>query len=140
MLCVNDYQNSMIDCVEYIQSFSVFSNGKKKDITKQDKCFDELLSFIYKVFESSRIMPAFGVSLHNETINELKNGNWLQINFNKQVEKNGLLFSSLLFKLEKTNGINLIRLFNDKYEGRCVFLDFDQEIDLKLIFNTLDIK
>ena len=76
-------------------------------------------------------MPAFGVSLHNETLNEIKSNCWLQVNFNKEIVKNGLPFNALLFRLEETQGFNLIRLYDGKYEGRCLFLDLDKEMDLK---------
>ena len=75
-------------------------------------------------------MPAFGVSLHAETLNELKNDNWIKINFNKQIIVNELPFVSLIFKLEKTSGFNLIRFHNEKYEGRCFYLDLCEELDL----------
>ena len=76
-------------------------------------------------------MPAFGVSVHNETLNAINSGSWLQVNFEKELSENQLSFTSLIFKLEKTGGINLIRKYKGLYEGRCIFLDFFQEIDLK---------
>ena len=80
-------------------------------------------------------MPAFGVSLDYETQNELKQGEWLQVNFSFEENANGLLFNSLLFKLDTVSGFNLIRLHNGKYEGRCIYLDFDDILDLKQILN-----
>lgn len=116
--------------IENIESFFVFQNGVKKVFKQNDENFKALKNEIINILQQSRLMPAFGVSLHNETIVEMQKGNWLQINFLNEMNLVGLLLDSLLIKLEKTNGINLIRLHNGKYEGRCIYLDFDEEIDL----------
>lgn len=137
MINIIDYSDSMVDCVQYVESFYVYENGNKKTLDKTSKEFALTLKNVENVFKTARVMPAFGVSLHEETLKEIRNDNWLQINFSKQMNKNDLLFNSLIFKLEKTNGINLIRLYNGKYEGRCIFLDFDDEVDLNELINKL---
>lgn len=131
MFVCDNIENSLIDTFEYVQNFEYVKKGKIKKINEEDKEFVFLLNNISKLFSFSTVLPAFGVSLHDETLIELKNGEWLQINFKKTVNVNGLYFDSLLFKLEKTGGVNLIRKFNGKYEGRCVFIAFEEEVDLK---------
>ncbi|MBQ9795693.1 MAG: hypothetical protein IJW36_01850 [Clostridia bacterium] len=133
---ISCYQDTMQDCIQEIESFYVFKNEKKIKISNADRSkFNMILKNINEILHQSRLMPAFGVSLHNETLNALEKDTWLQINFNKEMEKNGLLFNSLVFKLELTSGINLIRLYNGKYEGRCFYLDLIQPIDLNCILN-----
>ena len=131
MLCYNDNENSLVDIVEKIESFEVLENGKSSRIFPKDDKFNKLKTNIKNLFVTSRLMPAFSVSLHNETIQELKKDFWFKIHFNQEVEKNGLPFSSLLFKLEEVQGFNLIRSFNKKYDGRCLYLDLDEKTDLK---------
>lgn len=138
MITVFDNENNLIDCLEFVDGFEVFQNGQSFKINKNEHKFKMIYAKIENLFCNSRLMPAFGVSLHAETQNALQNDEWLQINFSNEMVKNGLPFTSLLFKLEKTSGINLIRLHNNKYEGRCIFLDLDEETDLNLILNTLD--
>lgn len=128
-----NYEDSMIDCLQNIESFSIFESGNKIVISKENEEFNIILKKIEEIFSSSRVMPAFGVSLHDETLNALKQDNWLQIDFNQEISKNGLPFSSLLFKLEITSGFNLIRLYNGKYEGRCIYLDLNEPTDLNCI-------
>ncbi|MBQ8615413.1 MAG: hypothetical protein IJ415_02485 [Clostridia bacterium] len=130
-----NYIDNMADCVQNIESFSVFESGNIRVISKGNEVFNKILKNIEELFSTSRVMPAFGVSLHDETLNALKQDNWLQINFNEELEKNGLPFSSLLFKLEITSGMNLIRLYNGKYDGRCIYLDLNEPIDLNCILN-----
>lgn len=130
-----NYQDNISQITEYIADFTIFKNGTKIKVGKADKFYNDLICNIEGLFSLSRVMPAFGVSLHDETLNELQNGEWIQINFNKEIEKNGLPFNALLFKLEVTGGMNLIRLYNNKYEGRCIFIEFNEILDLQQIFN-----
>ena len=96
MFAYNDNENSLVDIVEKIESFKVFENGQIRMIRQQDEFFYKVKSNIKALFIQSRLMPAFGVSLHNETIQELKKDCWLKINFKHKIEKSGLPFSSLL--------------------------------------------
>ena len=134
MISLN-YNDNMSGCVECICDFIIFKDGHKLVLNNSDKEFELTKEKIKKIFQQARVMPAFGVSLDNETQNALKSGCWLQINFSHELEVNGLLFNALLFKLETTSGFNLIRLHDGQYEGRCIYLDFDEILDLKQIFN-----
>ncbi len=129
-----DNENSLVDIINFVDSFDIFINGKKEQVSKQNPKFEILISRLENLFQSSHLMPAFGVSMHDETQNELKENKWLKINFNQNLTKNGLDFSALLFKLEETSGFNLIREFNNSYDGRCLYLDLDEKTDLKEFF------
>ena len=130
MFIETDYSNSMVDCLQFLDSIYIFENGKQTTLNNNDNNFKQLKRKIEEIFSNARILPAFGVSLHSETLNAIKTENWLQLNFCKELIKNELPFNSLLFKLEETSGINLIRLYNGKYDGRCIYLDLENNIDL----------
>lgn len=123
-------ENSLIDCVKFISSFEVLKNGKITKINNNLPEYKVIISKIERLFQNSMLMPAFGVSLHGETQNAMMNGEWLKINFSKELNKNGLPFSSLVFCLEETQGFNLIREFNNRFDGRCLFLSLDEKTDL----------
>lgn len=130
--------NKIYACLQNIESFNLYVNGKKEVVLKSNKQFDALLSNVKEIFSQSRIMPAFGVSLHNETLNELKTSTWLEINFSSEQIVNDLNFATLLFKVEEGYGMNLIRKYNNRYEGRCIYLDFDTKVDLSFIINQTE--
>lgn len=132
-----NYENYIADCAQNIESFYIFENGIKREINKNTLNFKLFKKGIGIALKKARVMPAFGVSLHNETQNALKKDMWLQINFNKKQEINGLPFDALLVKLEVASGVNLIRLHDGKYEGRCIYLEFDEIYDLKGIVSKL---
>ena len=133
MMIYNDSENGLHNCLKFVENFEIFSAGESEKIDASDIRFNRIFQNLENVFKDSFLLPAFGVSLHHETLNERENGVWLQINFSEEQTKNGLNFNSLLFKLEKTQGFNLIRLYENKYEGRCLFLNLDFEQDLNSI-------
>lgn len=135
MLNIQDDECCLVDIVDKIESFEVYNSGEKELIFKQDVSFVKIKNNINNLFSNSRLMPAFGVSLHNETLKELKSGNWLQINFSELLTKNGLPFNSLLIRLEEVQGLNLIRLYQNRFDGRCLYLDLDSNFDLEDIIN-----
>ena len=129
------YQNDIVNVLNNVKNVIVFDDGatKKLQQEEQEKCLQNLSN----IFQNAFVMPALGVSLHNETLEALKNGKWIRLEFQNQQDFNGLVFSALLFKLEETGGVNLIREINDKYEGRCIYLNFDKTINLKNILNNI---
>jgi len=133
MMIFNSVENSLIDCIDFIESFEVHVNGEKKLILQSDCDFNKIKSNLEGLFVQSRLMPAFGVSSHIETLNEIKQDSWIKINFNKEIIKSGLPCEALLFKLEEVQGFNLIRSYRERYDGRCLYLDLDAKIDLKNI-------
>ena len=120
-------------CVSHVSEIYIFTNGSKLVLQRPEEQFKFLIDQIQNLFQNSRLMPAFGVSLHEETQNALMEDEWIQLNFPKTLSVDGLEFDSLLFKIETTGGMNLIRLVNGKYEGRCFYLDFQEMLDLKQI-------
>ena len=135
MLNCYDNENSLVDIVNKIQSLEVFKNGNIKLVENNEESFLQIKDNLKDLFSSSRLMPAFGVSLHNDTLNEIKKGIWLKINFDSKIEKSGLPFNSLIFKLEEVQGFNLIRLYNNTYDGRCLYLDLDEVVNLMNLIN-----
>lgn len=125
-------ENSLIDTLSHIKSVDVIINNQKRTYQQGEVEYVDIFSKISHLFQNSCLIPALGVALHEEVISEKQQGYWLQINFDEKMVKNDLIFKSLLFKLEKTSGINLIRL-NDFYDGRCLYLMFNQEEDLMKI-------
>ena len=135
MQIIYDNSNSLLDLIEKINSFTIIKNGNQSVVSNSTQDFNKIKTNLAKVFALGRLEPAFGVSLHNLTVQEIKNDNWLKINFNNEQVKNDLPFTSLLIKLEKTGGFNLIREFNNKYDGRCLFLHLEKTTDLNSVIS-----
>lgn len=122
--------NNLIDVLENVKSFQIYKQGEVEVVDEECKIV-EIKNRLYNLFSQSYLIPAIGVSFHDETIEELNKEEWLRINFNKELIKNDLPFNSLLIRLEKTSGFNAIRLYNGKFEGRCLYVNLNEEVDLK---------
>ena len=69
-------------------------------------------------------MPAFGVSLNDETIQAKQTGVWIELFYETTCLNNEMPFDSLLIQVEPENtGFNVIRKYDDKYDGRCFYID-----------------
>ena len=135
MQIVYDNSNSLTDLCEKISSFFVYNNGVRQEINLNSNQFVKIKNNLFSIFSNARLEPAFGVSLHELTLNELKNGQWLELNFANEQTKNSLPFNSLLIKLENTGGFNLIRKYKDNYTGRCLYIALEKITDLTSVIN-----
>ena len=122
-------ENQLAQCIQNVSKIEVLDNNNLKALENQS--FEATIKNLINLFQSARLMPAFSVSLHNETIDALKEGKWLKLTFLHQQNVNGLLFDGLVFQLNETSGMNLIREYEGKFEGRCLYLDFDETINLE---------
>ena len=129
MLYQQNYFMTMYNTLEHLESIELIQNGKIHKLSQQE--FQQTFARLQDLFGEARVMPAFGVSIHEETVNAMQDGEWLKLNYNAEMDKEGLLFTSLLFRLEECQGFNLIRLYGERYDGRCIYLDLPQTTDLK---------
>lgn len=126
---VTNFDNQLINTIKEISSVTIFKDGHKISIDNKSKMFSTFYDKIVYKLSMSRILPALAVSIHDDIVKEMKKDMWIQINFDTTQEIDGLPFESLLFKLEKTAGLNLIRKYQGKYEGRCIYLWLNEEIE-----------
>ena len=126
---VYQVENQLAQCLENISKIEVFENGKKCALEGVN--IEKTISKLKDLFLCSRLMPAFSVSLHNETLDALSQGQWLKLSFSHQQSVSALFFDALVFELNETAGMNLIREYEGKYEGRCLYLDFDETVNLE---------
>ena len=129
MLYQQNYFMTMYNTLEHLESIELIQNGTSHKLSQQE--FQQTFARLQDLFGEARVMPAFGVSIHEDTLNAMQDGDWLKLNYNAEMDKEGLLFTSLLFRLEECQGFNLIRLYGERYDGRCIYLDLPQTTDLK---------
>ena len=120
--------NDMIDLFSEASMIKVYNNGQIIEMTEEEQNkFDKLF---FDAISNSRQMPAFGVSLHNLTIEEMQYGIWVKFLFNKTIVKSEMSFDELLICVQKDcHGVNVIRGNKGRYEGRCYYLDLDGNLD-----------
>ncbi len=117
-------------------SVTVCNDDKKCLYFKGDDKFENVINEFLTICEDARDMPAYGVSLHNETAEAKKQGLWLELAFDSEQVFNEMPFESLLVHIEPQNqGFNLIRKYNGKYDGRCFYLSLNTT--MKSLYESL---
>lgn len=108
--------------------FYAYKDGYQIEIT--DERQDKVESLLRESLKGARKMPAFGVSLHDETVSAVNSGIWLRFKFSKKYEVDGMPFDEILVQVQKDMyGTNLIRGNDGRYEGRCFYLDLKNNCD-----------
>ena len=118
-------------CFSYASSINVINNDEKLTFSSEQQTFEQVIECLNQITLNSHDMPAFSVSLDFETRQALKSGLWLELEFNSLQRVNDLPFTSLLISVNSTHsGFNLIRKYNGKYEGRCLYLSLEGDMSL----------
>lgn len=127
---------NLTDCFKNATSINYVTQGETHEFQKGDDKFEMILSAFEKTIEGGRPMPAFAVSIDEHTRKDMQSGTWLEFEFETTMEHNEMPFDALLVKVQSDyRGINIIRKYNGKYEGRCFYLDL--ESDMNDLFETL---
>ena len=107
------------------ESINVYNNGEITVYRQNETPYSKIVAGWETLIENAREMPAFGVSLHDETMRVINVGLWVEFVFDKQYIHSNMKFEKLLVKVESSwCGFNIVR-FNVQggYSGRCYFID-----------------
>lgn len=115
---------------EKAKSITIIKNGKSRIFKENEKEFKNIIQQFTEQTQNSVEMPAYAVSLHNETIKAINDGLWIQFNFEQEKTHREMPFDALLININKDYcGVNVIRHYNSKYEGRCFYLNLDNNLN-----------
>ena len=129
------YAEDFNKCLNDICQINLYQHGKKKEIKLNRTQKAVVKNYFSNILKDAHVLPALGVSLHDETKKEMQSGEWVEILFSSEQAFEGMNFEGLVFKLEETNGLNIIRILNGKYEGRNFYVMLNKEIDLFDVFH-----
>ena len=93
-------QCALVDVVNHADSIVVYIDGNEYSFASHDSEFVAVLNAFNNMCEGSHEMPALGVSLHHETLQEMANGVWIEFKFDNCMYYNDMPFESLLIKLK----------------------------------------
>ena len=107
------------------EKINIYQDGNATTYIAGDKPYEEILTGWNSLLDGSHEMPAYGVSLDKETVKAMKNGLWVEFDFGKLTEYNGMPFEKLLVEVGKEfYGFNIIRYTSERgYDGRCFYID-----------------
>ena len=126
---VETQEDNVVSHFERATKITVYDDGLCTTYNKGDEKFEMVLDGILEMTKNSRPMPAFAVSLDEETKEDLKSGFWVELEFATTDNALEMHFDALLIKVVKEHtGINIIRKVNGKYQGRCFYLDLENDM------------
>ena len=76
------------------EEINVYNEGVKVTYSSENDNYKKILECWNNTIENSYQMPAFGVSINNYTVEEMKHGLWVEFCFGKQIEHSQLLYNS----------------------------------------------
>ena len=108
----------------------IFHTTNKEYVLNKDSFQYELgLNFIENILEGSYQMPALGVALNDEVVEEKKAKDWVEFVFNERCECGGMFFDKLLVFIENDmGGVNVFREVDGRYEGRCFYINLRDDV------------
>lgn len=114
----------------------VIIDNSSKEYKKQSQEYNKILDEFQNMIDGSIQMPAFGVSLDNETKQAIKSGVWIKFCFDFVGYNSEMPFDTLLIQVDgEYRGFNIIRGNNNLYEGRCFYLDLN--CNMQSLYNRL---
>lgn len=120
------------------EKINVYNNGSSTTYLVGQKPYEDIMLSWNNLLNGSHEMPAFGVSLNGETVKQLKSGLWVEFDFGKQTEHNGMPFEKLLVEVNKSfYGFNIVRYTQARgYDGRCFYIDLVNK-DMSELYDVL---
>lgn len=106
---------------EEVQEINIYDNGSSMKLLPAQMGYKLVISGFKNLLANARQMPAFGVSLDNETREAMVEGLWVEFDFGKKLWYSQMSFEKLLVQVISTySSFNVIRYnSNDGYSGRC---------------------
>lgn len=130
---------SLPEALGQASQVNAYRDGQEIVMTESEKA--QLQEKVDLVFQDAILMPALGVSLDEQTKQDMQQGLWLQFEYGDIKVCNELPFDTLLIHVEKDfTGLNVIRGNQGNYWGRCFYLglksDMNELYDFLIAFGT----
>ena len=110
---------------EYAQCVEVYNDGESSKFCKGSDRFNEICTAYNLMIDGAHQMPAYGVSLHRETVKAVKKGVWVEFSFEGVMSSDGMPYEKLLINAQpEWSGFNIVRYTAKRgYDGRCFYYD-----------------
>lgn len=124
------------------QTVNIYNESVKSKYVYGSAEYRKIMDCWNETVKGAHDMPAFGVSINNLTVKEMQKGVWLEFDFKKQLEHNGMPYEKLLIGVgEDYYGFNLIRFNSENgYEGRCFYYDLVDKNTAALYETLINLK
>lgn len=114
-----------------VQEINIYRNGNIARCLPSQMSYKLVINGFKNLLAGARQMPAFGVSLNDETKTALSSGTWVEFDFKKRMEYDEMPFEKLLMETVPAHtGFNLSRYNSEGgYSGRCYYFDLPRNME-----------
>lgn len=117
-----DIQTSFSDSCQ----IKLMRNNTRYIFDKDTPMYNSILFEFENMLIGANQMPALGVSIDELTREKMEIGIWLEFEFDSISYNSEMPFESLLVEINKDYyGFNVIRKYNNKYDGRCYYINLN---------------
>ncbi len=123
---------------ESAEEIAVYKDGSREVYPCGGEKFNGICLRWNAMLANSLVMPAFGVSLNDITLQAMQRGVWVEFCFSDELVINELPFLRLLVEVKPDfSGFNVVRYTADRgYAGRCFYLDL-RGSDMRDVYNYI---
>ena len=119
-------QNCLRDYIATSSYAIVYCDGESEKLNKKQS--QQVVGEFLDLISDAHEMPAFGVALNDEVVEQKNKGVFVEFCFDDILEYNGMTFSKLLVEVNSEfGGFNLIRYTNGEYSGRCFYISLENK-------------
>ncbi len=120
-----------------VKEIEIYNDGSTVRLFPTQMGFKLVVNGFMSMLDGARQMPAFGVSLDNETRAEMNRGLWVEFDFGQKLYYSGMPFEKLLVRVvAEHTGFNIVRYNSENgYAGRCYY--FDMNGNMGAFYNIL---
>lgn len=113
----------MQEIFDEVQEIAIYNNGSTEKLLPAQMGYKLVINGFKNLLANARQMPAFGVSIDNETRKAMGEGLWVEFDFGKTLRYSEMSFEKLLVHVVSSySGFNIIRYNADEgYHGRCYY-------------------
>lgn len=121
----------MQEIFDEVQEISIYNNGSTQKLLPAQMGYKLVINGFKNLLSDARQMPAFGVSLNNETRSAMEEGLWVEFDFGKKLWYSQMSFEKLLVQVVSSHsGFNIIRYNSaDGYAGRCYYFALNGDMN-----------
>ena len=128
--------STIIDYFDKAESFIVYIDNNIEEYANKTQEYNRILKSLQEIVTEAHEMPAYGVSTDIDTKEALTQGIWLELKFAETQTHSDMPFDRLLIQVDSEySGFNLIRYHDNKYDGRCYYLNLDK--DMSILYTCL---
>lgn len=114
------------EVLPFVNTYNLLIDGHVQEMTVDEQ--NQLQQKVLDLFEDSRTVPALGVIFDDLYHQEIQNGRYISLRFDRVFEVNELPFDELVFRVDaESQGVNLMRGMNGVFDGRCIYVNFAEK-------------